>query len=223
MEESISIFENIRIALTQMTWVEIAAVITGIIYVILAARENIWCWSFGIISSLLSIHFFYSGKLYAESMLYFYYVVAGIYGWYAWRLRSNKPRSTEVLDTSEGNREMLRIHLWKRKTHLLAIGAGVVLSLVLAFLLKEFTDANIPMLDSFTTVFSFIATYMVTRKVLENWIYWIVIDLVTTGMYYHRGYYLYALLMIIYTIVAVIGLRNWNNQRNKKQLLSKAK
>ncbi|MFT5764161.1 MAG: nicotinamide mononucleotide transporter [Saprospiraceae bacterium] len=205
MEQSLSFLEVLNTALENMTWIEIWAVITGLIYVILAAKENIWCWFFGIISSVLSIYLFYTGKLYAESILYGYYIVAGFYGWYIWSKRN--VANKEYLDQQKP--ATLQIHSWTGKEHILAIGAGVLLSFPLGLLLKQYTDAQIPVLDAFTTIFSFIATYMVTRKVLENWLYWIVIDIVTTGMYFYKAYYLYALLMIIYTGIAIVGYMHW--------------
>ncbi len=214
MQDSFSILELLHSAIIQMTWVEVWAVITGLIYVILVTKENIWCWLFGIISSLLSIYLFYTGKLYAESILYFYYVIAGVYGWYAWNQvqSSTIPFDQEVDKTGSG----LQISTWTVDKHVKTIVVGIVLSLVLAFILQQYTDANIPLLDSFTTIFSFIATYMVTRKILENWIYWIIIDIVTMGMYFHRAYYLYALLMIAYTVIAVIGYFKWQRIMPKR-------
>lgn len=217
MGESYALWEMLGAALKEMTWVEIWAVITGLIYVVLAARENIWCWSFGIISSVLSIYLFYTGKLYAESMLYFYYVVAGIYGWYAWKQDATNKQMSNTLDQVEevASSNSLSIHTWALKTHALAIGGGILMALILSWLLQNFTDAKIPLLDAFTTVFSFIATYMVTRKVLETWLYWILIDLVTVGMYFYRAYYLYGLLMVVYTIIAAIAYLNWKELQKK--------
>lgn len=213
MEETLSILTVITDAIKNMTWVEIVAVLTGLIYVILAVRENILCWPFGIISSVLSIYLFYTGRLYADAVLYFYYVIAGIYGWYAWYGRASGA------SIGDNDTKAISIHTWPWKSHFMSIVLGVLLSFVLAFILKNYTDAEIPLLDSFTTIFSFIATYMVTRKILENWLYWIVIDIVATGMYFYKAYYLYALLMIIYTIMAVIGFLNWKKLQQKRPQL----
>ena len=197
-----AIREMVLEALWAMHRVEVAAVLTGIVYVILAARENIWCWFFGIISAGLSIYLFIISRLYAESVLYFYYVLAGIYGWYAWRKRS---------DNNE-----LKISVWPISYHLLALLLGVILSFGLATLLRTYTDAALPLVDSHTTIFSFIATFMVTRKVLENWLYWIVIDAVSVWLYWSRDLYLYAILMLAYSIIAVWGLLAWKKQYGKE-------
>ena len=193
-----SIGEKLFQAMQAMHWLEVGAVVTGIIYVMLATRENIWCWFFGIISSGLSIYLFFLSKLYAESILYFYYVLAGIYGWIVWQKRST--------------RTSLKISTWPIQYHLITIAIGVALSFALAAFLKNYTDAALPLIDSHTTIFSFIATFMVTRKVLENWLYWILIDIVSVGLYSSRQLYLYAFLMVIYTIIAVWGFKAWRKE-----------
>ncbi len=182
--------------LQNMHWAELWAVITGVLYILLAARENIWCWLFGIISSGLSIYVFFLSKLYAESILYFYYVIAGFYGWYNWGRKTTQ-------------NDVLPIIRWQWKDHLLAVGGGISLSVVLAFFLSNYTDAQMPLIDAHTTVFSFLATYMTTRKVLENWIYWIVIDSVSIGLYWSRDLFLYSLLMLVYTLMAIYAFRHW--------------
>ena len=183
------VFENISLLL------EIAAVILGIIYVMLAAKNKISCWIFGILGSLLSIVLFVVyAKLYAEAVLYIFYVLAGIYGWINWK---NQKNETEV---------------YQRKLiiHLIIIGIGIVLSVGLYFVLTSFfEEAKRPMIDSFTTIFSFIATYLTTKKWIENWIYWIVIDAVTTYLYFSRGLEIYALLMLAYSVIAVYGYLQW--------------
>ncbi|MDX1666923.1 MAG: nicotinamide riboside transporter PnuC, partial [Saprospiraceae bacterium] len=161
-----------------------------------AARENIWCWFFGLLNAVLSIYLFFLAKLYAESVLYFYYVLASVYGWYAWQYERR-------------NQKPLHIITWPWHYHLLTILAGTMLSLLLAWVLWEYTDAQLPIIDAHTTIFSFIATFLVTRKVLENWIYWIVIDAVSVGLYWSRDLYLYALLMFAYTFIAIWGYGQW--------------
>ena len=194
-------WEDVLQAVLHLHWAEAGAVAFGIIYVLLAARENILCWFFGIVGSGLSIYLFFLSRLYAESFLYGYYVLAGIYGWWAW---------THGRDASAEHQ--MSIIRWDRRHHLLAIAVGVLLSLVLAAALRRYTDAQMPLIDAHTTIFSFIATYLVTRKVLSNWIYWIVIDAVSAGLYAGRGLYLYALLMVAYTIIAVFGYRSWKKR-----------
>ena len=174
---------------------EIIAVILGVIYVFLAAKNKVTCWIFGILGSLLSIALFIMyAKLYAEAVLYLFYVFAGIYGWINW---NNQKNEAEV---------------YQRKPiiHFIIIGVGIIFSLGLYYILISFFNgAKRPMIDSFTTIFSFIATYLTTKKWIENWIYWIVIDAVSTYLYFSRGLEIYALLMLAYSFIAVYGYLQW--------------
>lgn len=174
---------------------EILATAFGLAYVILAARKNIWCWLMGIIGSALSIYLFWVySKLYAEAILAFYYVITGVIGWVQW----NNPKE---------DRPIIKVDY---KAHLLFIGVGVMLSLAFYQLVTSiFTDAARPMLDSFTTVFSFLATWITIKKWLSSWVYWIVIDAVTAFMYWSRDLQIYSGLMILYTVLATYGYLEW--------------
>jgi nicotinamide mononucleotide transporter len=187
-----------------MSWstvLEIVGVITGILYLLLAARENIWCWFFGAVSSLLGIILFFQVDLYAEAFLYFYYVIAAVYGWWSWKGGGRKDSYA------------LPIQTWPVVNHV----AGTVLvflsGLLLGYLLELYTPASYPWVDSQTTVFSFWATYLTTRKVLSNWLYWIVIDAVSVGLYSNRGLLLYAVLMLLYTGMAIWGFYEWRQKK----------
>ncbi len=174
---------------------EVIAVILGMIYVILASRNNIYCWIFGILGSLLSIYLFIEhAQLYAEAFLYSYYVIAGIYGWIVWQ---------KTPDTSTVFQHSLKTHLW-------IIAGGIAISIGFYFLVSTiFTGAARPLIDSFTTVFSFIATYLTAKKWIGNWIYWIINDVVTTYLYASRELYVYAALMAAYSIIAIYGFAAW--------------
>lgn len=182
---------------------EITAVILGIVYVILAAKNNNWCWIFGIIGSFISIFLFIIyAKLYAEAVLYAFYVFAGVYGWLTWK---NQKKHEEVYSHSF-------------KTHFIIIAFGIVCAFSLFYFINLFfPTAQKPLIDSFTTIFSFIATYLTAKKWISNWIYWVVIDLVTTYMYFSRGLEIYALLMFAYSFIAVYGYFQWK----KLEIVSK--
>lgn len=177
-------------------FLEISAVLFSVIYVLLAARKSIYCWFFGIFGSALSIALFFKVGLVAESILFIFYVIMGIYGWVQWNKESgrngNMPVESKPL-------------LW----HILVVVIGYLLTGALSYILQEFTEAKMPLLDSFTTVFSLIATWMVTRRLIENWIYWICIDALTIYLYASRDLYIYATLSFVYTIIAVYGFLEW--------------
>lgn len=187
-------------ALQNMHWAEVAAVICGLIYVVLVTKENIWCWFWGALNALLSIYLFIEIQLYAESILYAYYFLAAIYGWYAWKYAKRVSDTNAIVEWS-----------WQR--HLILILAGFAGSYLLYLLLSHYTDAQMPLVDAHTTIFSFLATYLVTRKVLSNWLYWIVIDAISVWLYVSRGIELYAFLMLVYTVIAVLGYLNWKKRK----------
>ncbi|MCA1763215.1 MAG: nicotinamide riboside transporter PnuC [Flavobacteriales bacterium] len=176
--------------------IEIAAVVFNIAYVLLAARGSIWCWPMGIIGSGLSIWLFIKSGLYAESVLFTYYVFMGFYGWYAWI------RSTE-------NRDEIQIRIWNWPVHSLVLIGGFIASYGVYYILENFTDAQMPLLDAYTTVFSFIATWMVAKRILENWVYWIAIDALTIYLYVSRELYIYAALSAAFTVIAFYGYAAW--------------
>lgn len=172
--------------------IELLAVIFSICYVILAAKKKTTCWFFAIISTSLYIYICYFEKLYAETILQFFYLIMAFYGLKTW----NKEKSLKIND-------------WKISTHLIIFIIGSILTFISGFTLSHFTDSSLPTIDSFTTIFSMIATYMVVKRVLSNWLYWIIIDLVSIYIYDYKGLYLTALLFIIYAIIAVFGYFNW--------------
>lgn len=174
---------------------EILGTVFGLAYIVLAAKKNIWCWLMGILGSLCSIYLFYEySKLYAEALLSAYYVVTGVIGWLHW---SNPKKELPVI----------RVKWWK---HFAFITAGALLSIVFYKILSTFfKEAEKPLLDSFTTIFSFLATWITIKKWLSSWIYWIVIDAVTVAMYWSRGLNIYAGLMVVYTVLALYGYLEW--------------
>lgn len=179
--------------------VEAIAVALNIIYVILVVKEKILCWPFGILASLISIWLFIQIGLFAEAILFTYYVLMGLYGWWFW---------------SQGRKEggELNIQSWKYSHHIAIIAVGIGCSFLLGATLNEWTTAKSPYFDSFTTIFSFIATWLTARKLLENWIYWIVIDLATIFLYASKDIFLYAGLSLIYTCMAIYGLLEWRKK-----------
>ena len=195
--------EDILQIITQLNFnwsiIESIAVFFSILYVVLAMKENIWCWWAAAISVILYIYICYSAQLYAETGLQFFYLLMAIYGYFQW----NK------------NDSNLKIQQWKTAKHLLILLLGAFLTFLMGFYFSIYTNAAMPLVDSFTTVFSVFATFMVTKKVLGNWLYWIVIDAVSVYLYFSRGLQLTSLLFIAYTIIAVFGYLSWLKRNNE--------
>lgn len=178
-----------------MEW---TAVVFSLLYVFLAARQNIWCWLFGALSAAVSVLLFILVKLYAESLLYVFYVVISLYGWWQWK-------------SGRGGADMPIVE-WKWLTHVILIGVSLLGAAALYFVFSTYSDAEQPLLDALTTSFSFMTTFLVARKVLSNWIYWVVIDAFSVYLYWSRGLDIYALLMLVYTGMAVYGYIEWRKE-----------
>ena len=186
---------NLLLTNLEFNWsiIETAAVLLSIIYVILAAKQNIWCWAFAAISVVLYIYICFTSELFAETILQFFYLGMAGYGYYNW---------------NESNRG-LKVSQWAASKHLLLILLGAIAAFLIGFYFTTYTNAKMPIVDSFTTVFAVIATYMMTKKVLENWLYWIVIDIVSIYLYFNRDLHLTSLLFIVYTLIAIFGYLSW--------------
>ncbi len=175
---------------------EMLAVLLSLAYLLLAMKENSLCWYCAFFGTAIYIWIFGGVKLYMESLLNVYYLVMAVYGWYQWRLGGKGHHGLEV-------------SRWPFDYHLYAFLGVLLVSLISGYLLEINTDAQLPYLDSFTTWGSVLTTYMVARKVLENWLYWIVIDSVSIYLYLDRGLYFTAGLFAIYVVLVVIGFVTW--------------
>ena len=181
----------------ETNYVEILGVIFSILYLYFSIRQNILLWPMGIASALLYMVVFFQSKFYADMGLNGYYVVISIYGWFLWK--RGKEEQESGLPVSRLGKKNAAILLLV--TAAAFVGIGIVL--------KEYTDSPVPFWDAFTTAVSFTATWMLARKILENWILWIIVDLVSMGLYLYRGLYPTLLLFGIYTTMAVIGYYKW--------------
>lgn len=204
-------------ALAAMSWPEVIAVCFGLIYVLLAAADNIWCWPAAIGSVSLYIYLCLEASLYAETGLQLFYLVMAFVGWWSWRRKSVNKTALAETGKPEITENTLPVISWPLKKHIIIILANTAGTVLLAWLLSTYTSAASPCLDSFTTVFSLFTTWMVTQKVLENWLYWIVIDTASIFLYASRDLYLTALLFLLYTIIAVFGYFRWYRQYKLRQ------
>jgi len=176
-------------------WFEILAAILAIVYLLLALKQDIKCWIAWIASSLMYLFVMLYAGLLMESALQIFYVGMGIYGWMQWDKKSDQDK--------------LSISRWNRKQHLYAIGSLVCVVMISGFMLSNNSDAVAPYVDSFTTWGAILATFMVAKKVLENWIYWFVIDFVSVFLFLSRDLYPTAVLFVIYLVIIVFGYRAW--------------
>lgn len=181
---------------------EWSAVVFSLLYVVLATRQNVWCWLFGGLSSVISIVVFFSVQLYAESVLHLFYVIMAMYGWWQW----NRPAKSDHAPIVE----------WGWQRHALSISISLTMAFLIYYVFSSYTDAKLPHLDALTTAFGFVTTYLVSQKVLSNWLYWIAIDVLSVYLYWSRDLNIYALLMLAYAIVALYGYYQWRKDYQKQ-------
>ncbi len=179
-------------------YVEILGVILSILYLFLCIRQNILLWPMGIASALLYMVVFYQSKFYADMGLNAYYVIVSIYGWIIWS-KGRDEKDSELPVSRLGRKSAL---------YLLLITA--VAFVLIGVILARYTDSPIPFWDAFTTAVSFTATWMLARKILENWILWILVDAVSMALYLYRGLYPTLFLFAVYTTMAAIGYLKWS-------------
>lgn len=173
---------------------EILGVLFNIGYLIGIMYRRIWCWPLGILGSGLGMIQMYMVHLYSETILYFIYFAFGFYGWYLWNKDSGGKHKVEE---------------WKIHIHLYLFAFGTVLSLILGFVMKNYTNAVYPYIDASTTIFSLIATWLEAKKILSGWYYWIALNGISIWMYYDRELKVYAALMILYTVLSIVSLIKW--------------
>ena len=176
-------------------WFEIVAAALAITYLILAMQQNILCWAAWIISSIMYLFVMFSAGLYMESGLQIFYIVMGIYGWIQWNNRSSN--------------NSLTVSTWPIINHIYILLILIFSVTFSGLILSNLTEAVSPYIDAFTTWGAIIATYMVAKKILENWYYWFVVDFVSVFLFLSRELYTTALLFSIYIILVIFGFIAW--------------
>jgi nicotinamide mononucleotide transporter len=186
-----------------MTFWEAIAVVLAIAYLALAMKTNIWCWAAAFVSTAIYTVLFWKVSLLMESVLNIYYMAMAVYGYWMWMQQPKESNKHEVNDRGSV------IISWSLTTHLFLIAVTSVLSLGVGYLMANYTQASFPYLDAATTCFAVMTTYLVAKKVLENWLYWIVINTVSIYLYFSKGLMLTTMLLIAYVIMAVAGYVMW--------------
>jgi len=186
--------ELIASFLSQSPW-EMLAVVLAIAYLLLALAENSWCWFCAFISTAIYTVLFWQVSLLMESLLNIYYMAMAVYGWQQWRNGSSA--------------NDLPISRWSLSQHAMVLLIIALLALLSGFLMSRHTQAAWPFLDSLTTWASVITTFLVAKKILENWLYWIVIDALSIFLYLDRDLNLTAFLYGVYVVLAIWGFVIW--------------
>lgn len=181
-------------------YIEILGTLLSIAYLLLSIKQNILLWPLGILSAALYVVVFYQAKFYADMGLNVYYFFISIYGWAAWYSARQKTGRKMPVKRIRGRRAIL------------AAAAFIVLFVSIGLVLDHLTDSPLPYWDAMTTSASIVATWMLTRKYIEHWLLWVVIDLISMGLYIYRGLYPTTLLFLIYTVMAIVGYLQWRKE-----------
>ncbi len=187
-----NVLQSIVEAIKVTSFLEWSGVILGIGYVISITYKKMIAWIFAFISSCIYVYLCFSTQLYLESFLQVFF--------YKFFYKTIQWKKDSV------NQQIIS---WGIRLNMINIAISTILTLSIGFIFSKYTNQANPYMDAFTTVFSLSATFMVAKKVLENWIYWIVIDAISIILYSSRGFYLTGLLFTIYTFLAIFGFSKW--------------
>lgn len=190
-----SFWQLVRDQVISITWIEWLGTVTGFGCVYLAARQNIWNWPVSIISVISYGILFFDYQLYGDAVLQLYFLFTAIYGWYYW-IKRKEEHKKPIVSLSPGRMAWIAL-------------AVVVLAALLGLFLDHFTDTNVPYIDGFCTAVSFAAQFMMTRKILQNWLLWIVVDICYVPLYIYKNLMLTAILYVLFLWIAVMGYLEW--------------
>ncbi|MDD2243725.1 MAG: nicotinamide riboside transporter PnuC [Dysgonamonadaceae bacterium] len=191
----------------QSIWFEIIGVIIGLLYIYYEYKASKWLWPIGVIMPIVYIIIYYYGKFYADMGIQFYYFFAGIYGWIKW-------------SKGESSEDTLPISSTPKQYYFRMLLVTVALFIMIAFVLIKFTDSPVPYGDSLTTALSILAMWMLANKYIEQWWVWVIVDLISSGLYFWKGLTPTAILYAIYAIIAVFGYFKWRSIMLQEQKLS---
>lgn len=215
---SVSAINEIISYFTTLPVFELVAVAASLLYVVLAAKGNIWCWPAAILSTVLYTVIFYDVYLWMDSTLQLYYLIMAFYGWLCWRKASAGSNSIGSQSLAIESKA-LQYTQWPLRRHSIIIFILTLLSGILGWLMSTYTPTDFPYTDSATTVFAVFATYLISQKVLENWLYFIIIDIVSIFLYIEKGLIPTAALFFVYVFLAIYGYWQWRQyfqaQRNR--------
>lgn len=210
-----SILDGLAAGWQYMSGWELTAVLLALAYLLLVMRQNIWCWPAAFFSTMIYTVLFWDVALLMESALNGYYLLMAVYGWYCWTHGNTNDRLAR-----NDHLPPLAISSWSLERHLVCIALLALLSGAVGYVMATYTHADFAYLDATTTVFSVFTTYLVAKKVLENWLYWVVIDVVSIYLYIHKGFYLTVVLFIAYTVLAIVGYLQWRKSVLQRPLVT---
>jgi nicotinamide mononucleotide transporter len=189
-------------------WLDITTTALGLAYILLEYKASVWMWVVGFMMQSLGIVLYYQKGLYADCGMEFYYLAMTVYGFIAWMRHKQK-----VAD--------LPIRHMPKKMAFIWLGMGLVIWAFIYFVLSRFTNSNVPVADAFTTAFSIVGIWALARKYLEQWLVWIVVDIVTSALYFYKDIPFKASLYALYVVIAIFGYFKWKQMMASVQVQTK--
>jgi nicotinamide mononucleotide transporter len=183
------------------TTLEIFGAVFGFLAVYFTIKQNIICWYFGLIQVILYCFVFFTAKLYSDMILHFIYIFLQGFGWYNWKYGGS-------------NQSELRVTLLTNT--IFWIGFTILASVLLGYTMQTKTDASYPYEDAFIMIASLVAQYLMIKKVVASWIFWIVVDVVGITIYSYKGLYFTAVLYVLFLIMAIMGYWEWKKAYNEE-------
>lgn len=181
------------------TWLEITAVLFGLASVWYAKKENILVYPTGIVSVLIYVYICFFAKLYADMGINFFYFVMSVYGWYMWTRKDKARRTLAISRSSPGG-------------HLFNLSAGAAMFFILSYVLKNFTDSDVPYWDSLTTAIFIVAMWLMARKKIDNWTAWILGNIISIPLYFYKGLVFTSFQYTVFLILAILGYIEWDRK-----------
>lgn len=186
-------------------WLDITTTALGLAYILLEYKASVWMWIVGFVMQSLGIVLYYQKGLYADCGMEFYYLAMTVYGFIAWMRHKTKTKELPIR------------HMPKRMAFIW-LGAGLGIWAFIYFVLSRFTNSTVPVADAFTTAFSVVGIWALARKYLEQWFVWIVVDVVTSALYFYKDIPFKASLYALYVIIAVFGYFKWKQMMEEAYL-----
>ena len=188
------------------TALELIATVLALSYTVLAIRHSLWCWPAALASTVLTLQIMLSANLYTDALLQLYYAGMALYGWWNWQqLRNQSGLAQQVVE-------------WRGSQHLRLISLTALAGLFLGYLMQQYTSTDFAWLGAQISCFAVVTTYLVAKKVVSNWLYWIVIDAASIYMYLQKDLYFFSALFVIYTLTAASGYFAWRSNYRQQQL-----
>lgn len=184
-----------------MDILEVAGALLGVLYLWLEYRASVYLWPVSIVMPAVYLGVYYRAGLYADMAIQVYFILASVYGWFVWILKRKTSGYSESVESGISHFSVRQL--------VVILPVFIVVFLFIGWLLDSYTDSNVPWLDSFTTSFSMLAMWLLARKYVEQWLVWILVDVVSSGLYIYKELYFTAALYALYTVIACLGYRKW--------------